>query len=117
MSAYELSRVLEKWDREELTADQAIGQLLLLVESLNRRVGGIERRLERMRVAAAQQATGPPKEQLSLGLEGEKAADPPDLTSSSLGQTKKDDDVNDGPARGGAVVVGPRPLVEQMWLA
>ncbi|MDJ0756885.1 MAG: hypothetical protein QNJ45_25365 [Ardenticatenaceae bacterium] len=49
MSAYELARVIEKWDREELTTEQAVGQLLLLVESLNRRVGGIERRLERLR--------------------------------------------------------------------
>lgn len=42
MSAYELQELVRKWQREELTAEQMIGQLLLHLQRLSQRVGRLE---------------------------------------------------------------------------
>jgi hypothetical protein len=39
---YPASELIKKWEREELTADQAIGQLLLWVATLVERVTKLE---------------------------------------------------------------------------
>jgi hypothetical protein len=46
MGAYNLEEVIKRWERDELTAEQAIGQLFLLVQELSARVGKVEQRLE-----------------------------------------------------------------------
>lgn len=45
MSAYELDTILKKWERGELTAEQAIGQVLQLLQVLAERVGQLERKI------------------------------------------------------------------------
>jgi len=47
MGTYGLEGVIRAWEREQLTAEQAIGQILLLLQELEERIGRIERRLER----------------------------------------------------------------------
>ena len=42
MKKYPASELIKKWEREELTADQAIGQLLLWVAALVERVTKLE---------------------------------------------------------------------------
>lgn len=42
MSAYQLQVLIQKWQREELTAEQMIGQLLLHLQRLSQRVGRLE---------------------------------------------------------------------------
>lgn len=42
MSAYDLETILKKWERAELSAEQAIGQILLLLESISKRIGRLE---------------------------------------------------------------------------
>lgn len=49
MSAYNLDTVLQKWERGELTTEQAIGQILLLLRSVTERVGQLETQLETTR--------------------------------------------------------------------
>ena len=43
MSKYEVDHLIEQWALGKLTAEQAIGQLLLHVKSLNQRVLVLER--------------------------------------------------------------------------
>ena len=43
MSKYEIDHLIEQWALGKLTAEQAIGQLLLHVKSLDKRVLGLER--------------------------------------------------------------------------
>ncbi|GIK55558.1 MAG: hypothetical protein BroJett015_12210 [Chloroflexota bacterium] len=45
MAAYSLETVLLKWEKGELSPEQAIGQTLLLVQELAERVGNLEKRL------------------------------------------------------------------------
>lgn len=45
MSAYELDTVLKKWERGDLSAEQAIGQVLQLLQELSARVGQLERKV------------------------------------------------------------------------
>lgn len=52
MKKYPASELIKKWEREELTADQAIGQLLLWVTALVERVTKLE---------ATQSKSGRPK--------------------------------------------------------
>ncbi|MEE9617134.1 MAG: hypothetical protein V3T90_09025 [Anaerolineae bacterium] len=47
MGTYGLEDVLRAWEREHLTSEQAIGQILLLLQELEERLRGLERRLER----------------------------------------------------------------------
>lgn len=42
MSAYDLDTILQKWERGELSTEQAIGQILLLLQSISNRVGRLE---------------------------------------------------------------------------
>ncbi len=42
MAAYDLDTILKKWERDELTTEQAIGQILLLLQSLAQRIGRLE---------------------------------------------------------------------------
>ena len=47
MGTYGLEGVIRAWEREQLTTEQAIGQILLLLQELEERIHSIERRLER----------------------------------------------------------------------
>ncbi|HUV89220.1 MAG TPA: hypothetical protein VMY80_06180 [Anaerolineae bacterium] len=47
MGTYGLAGVIEAWEREELTTEQAIGQILLLLQEIAERLARIEHRLER----------------------------------------------------------------------
>lgn len=47
MGTYGLKSVIRAWEQEQLTTEQAIGQILLLLEGLEERLCIIERRLER----------------------------------------------------------------------
>jgi len=49
MSAYDLDTMLKKWEREELTTEQAVGQILLLLQSISHRVGRLEVAQENIR--------------------------------------------------------------------
>jgi hypothetical protein len=49
MSAYDMDSLLNKWERGTITTEQAIGQILLLIQGLSQRVGNLERRMERRR--------------------------------------------------------------------
>ena len=42
MSAYDFETILKKWERDELSTEQAIGQILLVLENLMQRVGRLE---------------------------------------------------------------------------
>lgn len=42
MSAYDLDTILKKWERGELSTEQAVGQILLQLQSLTQRVGRLE---------------------------------------------------------------------------
>ena len=44
-----LEGVIRAWEQEQLTSEQAIGQILLLLQELEGRLRDIERRLERVR--------------------------------------------------------------------
>ena len=46
MGAYSLDEIMKRWRKGEMTADQAIGQILQLLQTLSQRVGNLERRLE-----------------------------------------------------------------------
>ena len=47
MGTYGLEGVIQAWEREQLTTEQAIGQILLLLQELEERLRCIEQRLER----------------------------------------------------------------------
>ena len=49
MSAYHVSELVNKWEKGDLSSEQAIGQLILQVEALSERVGTVEKRLEQSR--------------------------------------------------------------------
>jgi hypothetical protein len=42
MSAYDLETILKKWERAELSTEQAVGQILLLLKTISHRVGQLE---------------------------------------------------------------------------
>jgi hypothetical protein len=42
MSAYDLDTILKKWERAELSTEQAVGQILLLLQTISHRVGQLE---------------------------------------------------------------------------
>ncbi|MDA0243640.1 MAG: hypothetical protein OT477_09515 [Chloroflexi bacterium] len=50
MSAYDFETVLKKWEKGELTAEQAIGQVLQLIQVMTNRVGLLERQQEEFRL-------------------------------------------------------------------
>ena len=49
MSAYDLDTMLKKWEREELTTEQAVGQILLLLQTVSQRIGRLEVAQENIR--------------------------------------------------------------------
>lgn len=49
MGTYSLDEVMKRWRKGELTAEQAIGQILQMIQSLSQRVGKLEHRLEAQR--------------------------------------------------------------------
>lgn len=46
MGTYSLEGVVRAWEQERLTTEQAIGQILLLLQELEERLRSTERRLE-----------------------------------------------------------------------
>ena len=46
MGTYSLDEVIKRWRMGEITTEQAIGQILLLLQNLARRVNHLEKRLE-----------------------------------------------------------------------
>ena len=46
MNPYELKQVIKMWEQETLTAEQAIGQILLHLQSIGQRLGQLEQRIE-----------------------------------------------------------------------
>jgi hypothetical protein len=49
MGTYGLEGVIQAWERGQLTTEQAIGQILLLLQELEEQLRSVERRLERRR--------------------------------------------------------------------
>lgn len=49
MGNYSLDEVIKRWERGTLTTEQAVGQMLLLIRSLSRRVGTLEKAMEAQR--------------------------------------------------------------------
>lgn len=49
MSNYDLRQLMILWQREKLTSEQAIGQILLHLEVLAGRIGELEKRMETRR--------------------------------------------------------------------
>lgn len=49
MSSYTLEDVIKKWEHGKLTTEQAIGQMLLLLQALSQRVGALEKTAVRQR--------------------------------------------------------------------
>jgi len=47
-----LESVIQAWAREDMTIEQAIGQILLLLQELDERLGRVEQRLEQYREQA-----------------------------------------------------------------
>lgn len=52
MGTYGLEGVILAWERGQLTTEQAIGQVLLLLQELEEQLRRVERRLERYRERA-----------------------------------------------------------------
>lgn len=46
MSNYTLDEIIRRWGKGQLTTEQAVGQILLLLQSLSRRVGQLEQQAE-----------------------------------------------------------------------
>ncbi len=49
MSSYNLNQLIKMWAQEELSTDQAVGQMLLQMQALSARIGELEKRLEQNR--------------------------------------------------------------------
>lgn len=49
MSSYNLNQLIKMWTKEELTTEQAVGQLLLQIQNLSTRLGTLEKRFEKNR--------------------------------------------------------------------
>ena len=47
MSAYSLDELIAKWKLAEVTPEQAIGQMLLLLQALLERLEAVEKKLKR----------------------------------------------------------------------
>lgn len=44
MGNYNLDELITRWEREKLTTEQAVGQILLILRSLSERIRELERR-------------------------------------------------------------------------
>jgi hypothetical protein len=51
MGAYELNTIVKMWGQGKLTAEQAIGQLLLQTQALTERVGLLEKHVDNLLAA------------------------------------------------------------------
>ena len=49
MSKYDLNQLITMWQKENITSEQTIGQLLLHLQALSERIGELEIRLEKIR--------------------------------------------------------------------
>ena len=49
MGNYSLDEVITRWERGTLTAEQTIGQVLLLLQNVSKRVGVLEKAAEEKR--------------------------------------------------------------------
>lgn len=49
MSSYNLNQLINMWTKEELTTEQAIGQMLLQMQLQSDRLGTLEKRFEQNR--------------------------------------------------------------------
>lgn len=47
MSAYDLNRLIQLWTADNLSTEQAVGQILLQIQALSERVNELERKVER----------------------------------------------------------------------
>lgn len=45
MNTYNLNQLIKMWSKEELTTEQAIGQILLQMQTLSTRISTVEKRL------------------------------------------------------------------------
>ena len=48
MGTYGLRSVIQMWELEKLTTEQAVGQILQLIAEMEKRVGDLERRYRRL---------------------------------------------------------------------
>lgn len=51
MNTYSLDHIIQAWAREDLTAEQVIGQMLLLIQALKKQVAELESRVLRLEKA------------------------------------------------------------------
>ena len=58
MSTYGLERVIQMWSMDKLTAEQAIGQMLQLMQDMDERIKALERRAEARRARQMQEGDG-----------------------------------------------------------
>ena len=47
MGSYNLDELITLWERDRLTTEQAVGQILLMLRSLNQQIRELERRWRR----------------------------------------------------------------------
>ena len=52
MSSYDFDQLLQLWAAEKLTNEQAIGQILLQIQALAKRIGDLEKEQEQARRVA-----------------------------------------------------------------
>jgi exonuclease VII small subunit len=60
MSAYKLEEVIRKWELEQLTIEQAIGQILMLIRERDQRLQELEDRVSSLRQALNGPSKRPP---------------------------------------------------------
>ena len=46
MGTYSLDEIMKRWKKGELTAEQAVGQILQILQNVSQRLGSLERRFE-----------------------------------------------------------------------
>ncbi len=49
MSAYNLQQIIKLWERDKLTTEQAVGQIILHLQALSKRVSVLEKQAEQSR--------------------------------------------------------------------
>lgn len=47
MNGYNLDQLIKMWSREELSTEQAVGQVLLQLQTITTRLGSLEKRVEK----------------------------------------------------------------------
>lgn len=47
MNGYNLDQLIKMWSREEISTEQAVGQILLQLQTLSTRLGSLEKRAEK----------------------------------------------------------------------